>query len=175
MLSTADSETAEGSAFHQWGLTHVNLELCALMQSTWCAGCPGGPEQLWPRPGGHVHCFDQMCDCPQHWKRKSYRRVSFFQQGDKDLWTKMLKSSPVVLFVHQVIASPESHQMGIVSWCWDGNWPGAAHVSVTKLVGKDLQLIWWEVVVVPEHMIVRRPAGSLSEVKMDDDEYSLRV
>ena len=28
---------------------------------------------------------------------------------------------PVMLFVHQVIASPESHQMGVVSWCWDGN------------------------------------------------------
>lgn len=72
-----------------------------------------------------------------------------------------------MLFVHQVIASPESHQMGIVSWCWDGHWPGAAHVSVTKLVGKDLQFIWWEVVVVPEHVIVRRPAGSLSGSKVD--------
>lgn len=72
-----------------------------------------------------------------------------------------------MLFVHQVIASPESHQMGIVSWCWDGHWPGAAHISVTKLVGKDLQFIWWEVVVVPEHVIVRRPAGSLSGSKAD--------
>lgn len=67
MLSKADSETARGSVLHQWGLTHANLGLYTLRQSTWCAECPGGFEQLWPRPGGHVHCSGLMCGCPQHW------------------------------------------------------------------------------------------------------------
>lgn len=66
-----------------------------------------------------------------------------------------------MLFVHQVIASSESHQMSVVSWCWDGDGPGAAHVGVAQLVGEDLQLIRREVVVVPEHVVMRRPAGAL--------------
>lgn len=71
------------------------------------------------------------------------------------------KRSPVVLFVHQVIASSESHQMGVISWRWDGDGPGAAHVGVAQLVGEHLQLIRREVVVVPEHVVMRRPAGAL--------------
>lgn len=78
------------------------------------------------------------------------------------------ESLPVVLFVHQVIASSESHQMGVVGWCWDGNWPCAAYIGVAELVGEDLQLIWREVVVVPEHMVVRRPAGTLQRLKSDE-------
>lgn len=73
-----------------------------------------------------------------------------------------------MLFVHQVIASTESHQMGVVGWCWDGNWPGAAHIGVAELVREDLQFIWREVVVVPEHMVVRRPAGTLQKMKSGD-------
>lgn len=68
---------------------------------------------------------------------------------------------PVVLFVHQVVAGAESHQMGVVSWCRDGDRACAAHVRVAQLVGEDLQLIRREVVVVPEHMVMRGPAGSL--------------
>ena len=75
---------------------------------------------------------------------------------------------PIVFFVHQVVASPESHQMGVVGWCWDGNWPGAAHVSVAKLVGENLQFVWSEVVVVPEHVVVRRPAGALQGETVND-------
>lgn len=66
-----------------------------------------------------------------------------------------------MLFVHQVIASSESHQMGVVSWRRDGDGPGAAHVGMAQLVGEDLQLIRREVVVVPEHVVMRWPAGAL--------------
>lgn len=46
-----------------------------------------------------------------------------------------------MLFVHQVVAGTESHQMGIVGWCWDGDRAGAAYIRVAQLVGEDLQLI----------------------------------
>lgn len=68
---------------------------------------------------------------------------------------------PVVLFVHQVVAGAERHQVGVVGWCWDGDRACAAHVRVAQLVGEDLQFIRREVVVVPEHMVMRGPAGSL--------------
>lgn len=66
MLSTADSKTARGSVFHQWGLTHANMGLCTIRQSTWCAGCPGGSEQPLPRPVGPARCSGLMYGCPQH-------------------------------------------------------------------------------------------------------------
>lgn len=61
----AVSETARGSASHQWGLTHPNLGLCAFRQSTWCAGCPGGSVQPWPRPAGHARYSVLMYGCPR--------------------------------------------------------------------------------------------------------------
>lgn len=73
-----------------------------------------------------------------------------------------------MLFVHQVIARPESHQMGVVGWCWDGHGAGAAHVRMAELVGKDLQFIRREVVVIPEHVVVRRSASSLDGRIMDE-------
>lgn len=68
---------------------------------------------------------------------------------------------PVVLFVHQVITGPEGHQVGVVGRRRDGDGARAAHVGVTQLVGEDLQLVRREVVVVPEHVVVRWPAGAL--------------
>lgn len=75
------------------------------------------------------------------------------------------KHVPVMLLVYQVIASPEGHQMGVVGWCWDGHWPSAADIGVTELVGENLQFIWREVVVIPEHVVVRWSAGSLQKRK----------
>ena len=48
---------------------------------------------------------------------------------------------PVVLLVHQVVTGAEGHQVGVVSWCWDGDGPGAAYIRVAQLVGEDLQFV----------------------------------
>ncbi len=66
-----------------------------------------------------------------------------------------------MFFVNQVVASTKRHQVGIVGWCRNGDRAGAAHVGVAQLVGEDLQLIRGEMVVIPQHVIVGRPAGSL--------------
>lgn len=51
--------------------------------------------------------------------------------------------------------------MGVISWCRNGDRAGTAHVGVAQLVSEDLQLIRGEMVVVPQHMIVGGPTGSL--------------
>lgn len=66
-----------------------------------------------------------------------------------------------MFFVNQVVASTERHQVGIIGWCRNGDRTGAAHVGVAQLVGEDLQLIRGEMVVIPQHVVVGRPAGSL--------------
>lgn len=86
-----------------------------------------------------------------------------------------LSSSPVVLFVHQVIAGAKSHQMGIVGRRRNGNGAGAAHVSVAQLIRKHLKLVGGEVIVVPEHVVVRRPAGTLHSRDSDDAASVLTV
>lgn len=55
-----------GVVFHQWDVTHANLGLCALRQSTWCVECPGGSGRPWPRPVGPAHYSDLTYGCPQH-------------------------------------------------------------------------------------------------------------
>lgn len=70
--------------------------------------------------------------------------------------------SPVVIFVHQVVARSESHESGVVRRRWDGDGAGAADVRVAQLVGEELQLISSETVVVPEDVVVGGTAGSLS-------------
>ena len=74
---------------------------------------------------------------------------------------QQLASSPVVLLVYQVVACAESHQVGVVGRCWDGDRAGAAHVGVAQLVGEHLQLVRGEMVVVPQHVVVGGPAGAL--------------
>lgn len=66
-----------------------------------------------------------------------------------------------MLFVHQVVPCPEGHQVGVVGRRRNGDGARAAHVGVTQLVGENLQLVRGEVVVVPEDVVVRRPAGAL--------------
>lgn len=152
------------SAFYQWGLTQPHPGLCALKRSTWCVECPGGSERPWPRPGGHVRCSALTYGCPQHWNSSVRGAGRFYRVWLAGIWQSCYHIStvlPVMLFVHQVVTGAESHQMGIVSWCWDGDRPGAAHIRVAQLVGEDLQFIRREVVVIPEHMVMRWPAGSL--------------
>lgn len=60
----------------------------------------------------------------------------------------------VVLFLHQVVARAERHQVRVVGGRWDRHRAGAPHVRVTQLVREALQLIRAEVVVVPQHVIM---------------------
>lgn len=68
---------------------------------------------------------------------------------------------PVVLFVHQVVASAERHQVRVVGRRGDGDGARAADVGVAQLVGEQLELIRREAVVVPQDVVVGRTAGSL--------------
>ena len=73
-----------------------------------------------------------------------------------------------MILLHEVIACPEGHEVGIIGWRRNGNRSGAADVSVTQLVGQALQVIRREHVVIPQDVIVRRPARSLRrEIKED--------
>lgn len=71
--------------------------------------------------------------------------------------------SPVMFFVHQMVAGTEGHQVGVVGRRRDGHWAGAAHVGVAQLVGEQLELVSSKTIVVPQHMVVRGPAGALGE------------
>ena len=66
-----------------------------------------------------------------------------------------------MLFVDQVVASAEGHQVGVVSRRWDGDGARAADVGVAQLVGEELELVTGETVVVPQNVVVGRPARTL--------------
>jgi len=68
---------------------------------------------------------------------------------------------PVVLLVHQVVAGAEGHQVGVVGRRRDGDGARAADVGVAQLVGEELELVAGEAVVVPQDVVVGRPARSL--------------
>lgn len=61
----------------------------------------------------------------------------------------------VMLLLNQVVSGAEGHEMRVVSRRGDGHWPSASHVRVAQLVSQALQLIRPEVVIVPEHVVVR--------------------
>lgn len=63
--------------------------------------------------------------------------------------------------VDEMVAGPEGHEMGVVGGCRDGHGPGAADVRVTQLVREHLQLVGRQVVVVPQHVVVRRARRTL--------------
>lgn len=71
------------------------------------------------------------------------------------------EASPVMLLVHQVVPGPEGDQVSIVGWRGDRHGARAAHVGVTQLVGEDLQLVGREAIVVPQDVVVGRPACPL--------------
>lgn len=72
-------------------------------------------------------------------------------------------SPPVVLFVHQVVPSPEGHQVGVVGRCWDGDGARAADVGVAQLVGEKLEIICSETVVIPQNVVVGGTTRTLEE------------
>lgn len=69
--------------------------------------------------------------------------------------------SPVVLLVHEMVPRSERHQSGVVCRGRDGDRAGAAHVGMAQLVREDLQLIRGEPVVIPEYVVMGRPARTL--------------
>lgn len=62
----------------------------------------------------------------------------------------------VVLFLNEVVARSEGHEVRVVGGRGDGHRARTAHVRVAKLVRQALQLVRPEVVVVPQHVVVRR-------------------
>ena len=64
--------------------------------------------------------------------------------------------------VHQVVPGSEGHQVCVVGGGWDGHRPGTAHVGVAQLVGEGLQLISCEVVLIPQHVVVRGTGCALT-------------
>lgn len=85
--------------------------------------------------------------------------VSFLMSGTS--LTRLCLPPPVVFFIHQMVTSAEGHQMGVVRRRGDGDGARAAHVGVAQLVGEELELITAEAVVVPQDVIVGRPARAL--------------
>ena len=72
-----------------------------------------------------------------------------------------LTLSTVRLLLHEVVAGPEGHEVGVVGGGGDGDGPCAAHVGVAQLVGQLLQLVRAQAVVVPEAAVVARAGGAL--------------
>lgn len=69
-----------------------------------------------------------------------------------------------MVLLHQVVPRPECHQVGVVSRGWDADGASAAHIGVAELVGELLQLIGIKVVVIPQHVVVAGPAGTLQKI-----------
>ena len=70
-----------------------------------------------------------------------------------------------MLLLDHVVARAERDQMGVVGGGGYRDASRAPHVRVAQLVGEHLQLIGAEVVVVPQHVVVRRPAGALGHAR----------
>jgi len=66
-----------------------------------------------------------------------------------------------MVFLDQMVPSSERHQVSIVCRCRYGDRASAPDIRVTQLVGQTLQLVRCEVVVIPQHVVVRRPASPL--------------
>jgi len=60
-----------------------------------------------------------------------------------------------------MIPGSEGNQVRVVCWCRDGNRTSTAYVRMTQLVGKNLQFVGRETIVIPEDMVMRRSACSL--------------
>lgn len=73
----------------------------------------------------------------------------------------MASLGTIVFFVHQVVPGPEGHQVSVVGWRRDGHGACAAHIGVTQLVGENLKLVRRETIVIPEDVVVGRPACPL--------------
>ena len=66
-----------------------------------------------------------------------------------------------MFLLDQMVARTERHQMCVVGRCRDAHTARAAHVRVTQLIRQHLQLVGVEVIVVPQHVVVRRARRAL--------------
>lgn len=66
-----------------------------------------------------------------------------------------------MFLVHQMVTGSEGHKTSIVGWCRDGHRSGTTYVCMAQLVSQNLQLISRETIVIPQDVVMRRPAGTL--------------
>lgn len=59
---------------------------------------------------------------------------------------------------------PERHKMRVISWRWNWHGTGASDISVAQLIRQTLQFVRVEVVVVPQHVVMRWSARALAMV-----------
>jgi len=72
-----------------------------------------------------------------------------------------------MFLLNEVVACPERHQVCVVRRRWDGNGARAAYVCVTQLIGQHLNLISAEMIVIPQHVVVRRTTRALHCITND--------
>lgn len=60
-----------------------------------------------------------------------------------------------------MISRPERHEMSVIRRCRYAHGSRTPHVRVTELVGETLQLVALKVIVVPQHVVVRRSGCAL--------------
>lgn len=66
-----------------------------------------------------------------------------------------------MLFLHEMVASPEGDEMSVIGWRRYRHRARAADVGVAQLVRQTLQLVAVEMVIVPQHVVVGRTTGAL--------------
>ena len=66
-----------------------------------------------------------------------------------------------MLFLDEMVARTERHQMCVVCWRRYGHAAGTPNVRVTQLIGQHLQLVGREHVVIPQYMVVGWTGGAL--------------
>ena len=73
--------------------------------------------------------------------------------------------SPFPFSFYQMKSHSECHQMRTIRGGWYGYYSCAPDVgtSMTQLIRKGLDLVFFEINVVPQHVIMRRTAGALQE------------
>lgn len=77
-----------------------------------------------------------------------------------------------MLLLDEVVPGAERHEMSVIGRRRNRHRSSAAHVSVAQLVGETLQFIGSELIIVPEHVVVRRPrcaldAGMRAEIEVE--------
>ena len=63
-----------------------------------------------------------------------------------------------------MVARPESYQVSVVGRCRDRHRAGAPNIGVAQLKGQLLQFISIKSIVIPKHMVVTWPRGTLDSL-----------
>jgi len=63
-----------------------------------------------------------------------------------------------------MVSRPEGHEVCVVGRRRDGHAACTAYVRVAQLVGQHLQLVRVELIVVPQDVVMRRPACTLWQI-----------